>query len=493
MVEIFCPMNRFLKTVLFFGVLIAVLYASLNPVEYFSCRPQGDHAWAQCDRASVALNYFQYAYPFFEPHTHNVAYNPSGIAAGEFPLIPFLVSKLYGYFGFHEYIYRIFTLFFSLVGFFTVFMISRIFLSRIIFQISASVFWILSPNLIYYSTGFLPDSVSLSFFAIAVYFLVYQEVISVKNILLFSLFSSIAVLLKSSVLFLVVAIGFALLVTTYKIGESKRILLRFISLIIPFLFCLSWIIYARHSQQLYHSNIFKLGLLLPNTFQDLLDSGIRLAVNLPKFYPLPILFLICFSLAFLVRNFQSANLLHVFTLSAFAMWALFFVVMMRNASHHGYYHIPFQIAISTLFISAAGIAEQKEWNLKGIHFISIGLFTFCSWGLYATTIHKISSHQEFINSQWKTLEPVLRNAGIKNTDRVFSAVDPSYNISLYFMNQRGWTCPEKVWDSYKIDALSDCQYAVFTDTTIAREPIIEKYLTTEIAAYGPLHIYKLKH
>lgn len=493
MVAMFYPMNKLVKSVFCVAVLIAALYAALNPLGYFSCRPQGDHAWAQCDRASIALNYFQYSYPFFEPHTHNVAYNPSGIAAGEFPLVPFLVSKLYRYFGFHEYIYRLFTLFFSLVGFFTVFIISRIFLSRIIFQITASVFWILSPNLIYYSTGFLPDSVSLSFFAIAVYFLIYQEVITVKNILLFSLFSSIAVLLKSSVLFLIVAVGFAFLVTAYKRGESKRILFRAVFLIIPFLFCLSWIIYARHSQQLYHSNVFKLGLLLPNTFQDLLDSGVRLAVNLPKFYPLPILFLICFSLAFLVRNFQSANFLHVFTLSAFAMWALFFVVMMRNASHHGYYHIPFQFAISTLFISVAGIAEQKKLNLRGIHFIATILFTFCSWSLYAVTIHKISSHQDFVNSPWKTLEPALRNAGIRSTDKVFSAVDPSYNISLYLMNQRGWTCPDKVWDSYKIDALNDCQYAVFTDTTIAREPIIKKYLNTEIAAYDPLHIYKLKH
>ncbi len=486
-------MNKLLKSVLCLSVLIVVLYAALNPVEYISYRPQGDHAWAQCDRASIALNYFQFNYPFFEPHTHNVAYNPDGIAAGEFPLVPFLVSKLYRYFGFHEYIYRLFTLFFSLVGFFIVFMISRMFLSRTISQISTSIAWILSPNLIYYSTGFLPDSVSLSFFALAVYFLIYQEVISVKNILLFSLFSSIAVLLKSSVLFLVVAVGFSLLVIAYRRGKGKSTLFRSIFLIVPFLFCVSWIIYARHSQQLYHSNVFKLGLLLPNTFQGLLDSCISLAFNLPKFYPLPILLLICFSLVYLVRNFKSDKLLHVFTLSAFVMWAIFFIVMMRNASHHGYYHIPFHFTISTLFISVAGIAEQKKWDLKGIHFIAIGLFAFCSWYLYAVTIHKISSHQDFVNYQWKALEPVLRNAEIKNTDKVFSAIDPSYNISLYLMNQRGWTCPDKVWDTYKIDALNDCQYAVFTDTIIAHESTIEKYLACEIAAYGSLHIYKLKH
>jgi len=483
-------MKRFLQTLVLFTAALALLYLPIHPIDYFSSRPHGDHTWAQCDRASLALNYFQFHYSLLAPNTHNLAYNPTGIAAGEFPLIPFLVSKMYLCFGFHEYLFRIFTLAFSLVGFVVAFMIAKRQLKFLRSQLIASFVWLLSPNLIFYSTGFLPDTVALTFFILAFYFLLQQENRSSKNLFAFSVLSSVAVLLKSSVLFLVAAVFVSLLITAYKKKQLKIVLVQVLWLLLPFFSCILWILFARHSQQVYHSNIFKLSATYPLSFAMAISYCYTMLHNLPKVYPLPILILILCSLILLLRNFKAGEFFHVFALTAFFMWLTFFSLMMRNACYHGYYHIPFQFSVFAIFVAALKIAEEKRWQIKAAP-VYAGLTSLFAFILYTNTLGKISSATDFVNKDWYTLESTLRTAGIKNSDRVFSANDASYNISLYCMNQRGWNCPSKVWDSYKIEALKNCDYAVLTDTSYLHQSAIEKYFGKEITQYGSLHIYRV--
>lgn len=486
-------MNNVFKQVLCFTVLVVILYAVLNPVTYFLSRPHGDHAWAQCDRASIALNYFQFDQKFLEPHTHNLAYNSTGIAAGEFPLIPFLVSKLYSCFGFHEFLYRFFTLGFSLLGFLITFLIAKDFLKAFLFQLLVATLWLLSPNLIYYSTGFLPDTVALTFFIVGFYFLIKGNFKSVRSILLFAVFSSIAVLLKSSVLFLVAATFVTLLFTGNKNKAHQSVFATILFLSIPVIICVAWLTYARHLQILYHSNVFKLGVMLPKTLSDVMQYSFKMAANLPKIYPLPILILILISLLLLFKNFNSRNYLHVFTASCFAFWFLFYCLMMRNASFHGYYHVPFQFTVFTLFACAFKIIEEQEWCITPYRIAGIAFFFFLSFALYGNTLRKISSHYDFINTNWYTVEPTLRKAGVKNSDKVFSANDKSYNISLYLMNQQGWNGMNDVRLSYSIEALKNCDYAVLTDTSYLQQALLSNFFEKEIATHNTLHIFKLKH
>ncbi len=486
-------MNSFFKQVLCFITMVAILYSVLNPVTYFFSRPHGDHAWAQCDRASIALNYFQFDQKLLIPHTHNLVYNSSGIAVGEFPLIPFLVSKLYRCFGFHEFLYRFFILGFSLFGFVIAFLISKDFLKTVLFQLLAATLWLVSPNLIYYSTGFLPDTVALTFFILGFYFLVKGNFKSVRSILLFAVFSSVAVLLKSSVLFLVAATFVALLFSGDKNKAHKSISVKILLLSIPVIICVAWLTYAKQLQILYHSNVFKLGFMSPKTLNDVMQYSFKMAVNLPKIYPLPILILILLSLLLLFKNFNPRNCLHVFTASGFAFWLLFYCLMMRNASFHGYYHVPFQFTVFTLFASAFKIAEEQEWSVTPYRKAGIAFFFFISFALYGNTLQKIYSHYDLVNTDWNTVEPTLRKAGIKNSDKVFSANDKSYNISLYLMNQQGWNGMGDVRESYTFEALKICDYAVLTDTSYLHRPLLSNYFGKEIAKQGSLRVFKLNH
>ncbi len=480
------------RGLLFFLIAIATLYAAIDPIYYLSTRPHGDHAWAQCDRASWALNYYQYQAKFGEPQTHNIVYNNTGIATGEFPAIPYLVSGLYKTFGYNEYLFRLTTLLLTLPAFIFSFMLAKKHLNHIGAVLVASLLWVCSPNLIFYSIGFLPDSVALSFFTAGLYFLLSAEQLNLKSTLLFIVFTSVAVLLKSSVLFLVAAVYISLLVTQWRTNEFKRTAIVASAISIVLFVCLAWLLYARICQISYHSNVFKVGMLLPHSTEETAHSLGMFIRNLPKLYPVSSLFILLVLMFVWLSNFNWRNFFHVFTLTGGILWVVFFIFMFRNAGHHGYYHVPFQVLIFTLSLSALQIIE-KSITLYKNQIIAIGCVSILSFYLYTGTVGKISSHYDLIDKSWLDLEPTLRGAGIKPTDKVFTAYDGSYNISLYLMNQRGWNSMPDVWDNYNHEGLKQCTYAVFTNDSIAQNTVISGYIDTLIATHKNLIVYRLKH
>ncbi len=479
------------KQLIVFILLVAMLYSVLLPGSYIFSRPHGDHAWAQCDRASWALNYYQFGYNFTEPRTHNIVYNPSGIATGEFPAIPYLVSKLYAIFGFHEFIFRLITLVFTLPAFVVAFLLARKLLSNTLSVLTASLLWLCSPNLIYYSTTFLPDTVALAFFAAGFWFIADSAVPNFKRIVLFSFFASVAVLLKSSLLFLVAAVYISLLINGWVNNKLKVVFTNTMVLTIPLLVCVGWLMYGRNSQLTNHSAVFKLGVLLPRNLNEISNALYLFARNLPKLYPLPIWIVFGVMAYLLVIRFSRNNFLHIFTVVGFGMWAIFFVILMRNAGNHGYYHIPFQFLLFTLTATALKTLPNHLHTTTKTITIG-GLAAIASLLLFIQTTKKISTHYSHINTEWLSLEPELRKAGISYSNKVFTAYDESYNISLYLMNQRGWNSMPGVWDYYKQDGLKACDYAVLTSDAI-NDSVIIKHLGVKLWENNSVSVFRINH
>ncbi|MBK7965050.1 MAG: hypothetical protein IPK10_07010 [Bacteroidetes bacterium] len=71
-----------------------LIYWVVGQQDIVPLRPQSVHQWAQCDRASVALNYYQEDMNFFLPRVHNLD-NGSGITGLEFPFVNYAVAILY--------------------------------------------------------------------------------------------------------------------------------------------------------------------------------------------------------------------------------------------------------------------------------------------------------------------------------------------------------------------------------------------------------------
>ena len=86
-------------------VCLLFVYLGVGQQNIIPLRPQSVHQWAQCDRASVALNYYQDDMNLFLPRVHNLD-NGSGITGLEFPFVNYSVAILYKFFGYHEWMYR---------------------------------------------------------------------------------------------------------------------------------------------------------------------------------------------------------------------------------------------------------------------------------------------------------------------------------------------------------------------------------------------------
>jgi hypothetical protein len=94
-----------LLSVVFFIISINIYHKYLGIYDHIEKRPCSVHIWAQCARASVALNYYKTDMNFFKPHIHKYL-NGEGITGLEFPLVNYIPAVLYKLFGFNEAYYR---------------------------------------------------------------------------------------------------------------------------------------------------------------------------------------------------------------------------------------------------------------------------------------------------------------------------------------------------------------------------------------------------
>lgn len=483
---------------LIFGLALICIYWIIDFPELFFMRPMGEHAWAQIDRASIALLFYQNDVGFFQPQTHNIALNSSGIAVGEFPLQSFFVSLLYNIFGFHEYLFRGTVLVSSLVGFVVAFVISNKFIANKWLSLIVSLGWILSPNLIYYSTGFLPDTFSLSLFVAGFYFLIksYPE-ITHKNLLWFVGFSSLSLLEKSSAMFiyLPVCLGILLHLREQKCSY-KTIVFRWSALIIPMLVSFCWIFYASYMQRKLQSNVFLLKPKFPLSLEDFVLILKQFAGKLLDFYPVFIYGLLLLSLFYLILKIKSVPVFFtVIIFGSIVGWGVFFITLSRQAWFHGYYHIPFQFVVFVILFTAVLCYEKSsiQERIRKFHpFILILSFCFgvLSINKYFT---ERAYHYDLINKNWMDASIALDRFGIHKQSKIVSCNDKSYNISLYLMNRRGWNITNDSWDYFIEKALSECDFLVLTDESILSRNIVRQYVGPFVGRHGSLSIYRINH
>jgi len=157
-------------TVLKFILVWGALLLSANFFSHFNHLPMSVHQGAQCDRASLAQNYFYGNMNFFYPEV-NEDRCVDGIVSCEFPLTSYLAAALYRTFGYDEFWFRLLSFLFAACGFFSLFLLIRHFLNE---WIAFCLIGILqfSPILLFYTNNFLPDIASFGLAFVAWYFFV---------------------------------------------------------------------------------------------------------------------------------------------------------------------------------------------------------------------------------------------------------------------------------------------------------------------------------
>jgi hypothetical protein len=202
---IFSP-YLWLGIILFFALLVR-LYKIDNPVA-------DHHSWRQADTVAVARNFYKDGFNFLRPQTDNFSpindpskdgrslVNTNRLFLVEAPIYNSIIFILYKFFGHHEYLARLVTIAFSLTSIVAIFLITRYFSNDFVAFVASSVLAFLPFN-IYFTRTILLEPVAITFFLIAVLFLIYYSKTNKAYFVLGSaIFMSSALLAKIFILFL---------------------------------------------------------------------------------------------------------------------------------------------------------------------------------------------------------------------------------------------------------------------------------------------------
>jgi hypothetical protein len=499
------------------GLLLAIVFLFL--LNFYSqtlfYRPSSIHQWRQADCLSITKNYYEEGMHFFSPKVHCLR-APQGKAVSEFPLINYTVAMLWRVFGEHEFIYRLLNYLIYLVAIFVLFnTLLRFFESTSTLYIFFAVSLLLtSPLLVYYSLNFLSDVPALSFNIMAFCFLFwFYHTKKISYFYLSLLLGTLAVLLKASALMGLAMLSFILLIDLLKLNSFFKLEKLFHRKILPSLFViLSILLIKKWYTFALHYNTFDSGVFLLTVVPiwDMKEGAIfdvlkQLFNNLfPTFLNRPMFTLFFCCVLFVAFNLKKVNglLRYSFIFSAL-FFVLFILVFFQVFTVHDYYLINLFIFVIVTLFCLLEIMCQIDFKLNRylkftipILIIFNAFYAAAEYRLKTIKDDKLCAWYPFISKDerngaryffWsyeRTLKPFediqtdLRKLGIQRKDIFVNVADESPNISLYFVDQKGYTLSRDHFlkDSLCLEKLMSrkIQYLAFTDTSLLHKKAFER-------------------
>ena len=495
------------KVQLFFCLLILAFGAG-KVWQSIPLHPQALHISAQCDRASIALNFYQEDMNILVPHIHN-RMRGTGIAAAEFPIIQYAVACIYKVAGFNDSYYRTLVMLLFSIGFFFAWKISLSITRDTTTALFCSFLWLSSPTLMYYIPNFNPDPASLGIVLITwYYFLQWQTQPRVLFLLIIFITSCIAILIKASAAISIVAM-IALVVLDFLrlLSPDRKYLISkkgfmLTALLLPAIVAYIWYSYASRLNASVHSEFFTLSTRLPQNIEQVSAIWKSLRTNLLlHYYPLYFLALIVplhMVILFLNKHIPRQLIWCTFILAAGTV--SFFFLMFVAMEYHDYYIITLLPWIFFLLLSlATGINNFTKKNtvarkiafIAGISAIIIH-FSYCN-RIIANIYSKESSFYQYAFAATPEIRPLLQNAGLKYNDLVVSISDPSYDVSLYLMNQHGYTVAQKkdINRIFHLFLSRNAKWLVTNgDDCLPDLPIINKLVGKPVFTHKNIRLYK---
>ena len=465
-------------------------------------RPFGIHAWRQTDCASLALNYHQDDVSFLRPQMH-FRLNEKGEAIGEFPLLYFLVGKLYDVFGFHEFIYRFLWFSFAFFGSFLLYRSSLKFTGLKLESLLIGLVLMLSPVVGIYSLSFIPDTTALFITAISVYCLT-MSYLKKNDYFFYSgiLFLSLAGLLKiSSLLIPLSLLGVILLryLTERNVIRAGKV---FVGFMLMGLIIYSWYGYANEVNTTLGTNYFFMRLA---PYWELTSEEIQQVSDILKnerrdqFYSWSIL--IFSVLLYLSSIFggkkNNWNIAFIgISLVGIVVFAYLFFPQFR---YHDYYMINL-VLIVPAFLMAALIQLKDTHIYKRFSLIIQFLFIFAMFAGFLNSRRMV--YDRNTNDVYKShkirgyndLETYLIKLGISRDDLLISLPDQSPNTTLYLMNRKGWTNlyrDEITTADIEFMKEEGARFLLVGEEELLKDSVIMNYTDRPIGKYKDISIFKL--
>ena len=499
---------------MFFAVIWIAFSSASGVFQHFHKLPMGVHQSAQCDRASLAQNYFYGGMHFFYPEV-NENRCIDGIVSCELPLPSFLAACAYKLLGYDEFYFRLITYLFFSLGMFALFLL---FNSRInkISSMALVLILQLSPILLFYGANFIPDTCSLGLALIAWYSFFKRHIqhtyepnsksLSLQIIFILSLGFSVAIKTTSLIQFISMS---GLLVLSYlpflkiKIEQRKSLL---ISLLLSFCIPLLWYLWSKYLSLTHNSQYFMMSLPHSESWDKYFEAWAVYLANWPPqalSYPLIYIAVSLWFITLFLKKFIQRELYYLSVFNSFGS-LLFLFLMIEQFKYHDYYFICLfpAFALNWLALSDAVKKLPKNfWWFKIAIFIAVLIalnFQFYNGRKnleerYTEGNYWEQSHHRSIDIDSFRLK--VNALGINRNNCVLVGYDPSPNNLLYLLHLRGHRL-SKDHDQNRINDVlnsSHPQYFISNDTALSRQLKASAFQTKLELKYKYLELYKINY
>ena len=517
----------------FFIFILLVLALIYSWPRILTMRPQGVHVWRQTDCLSIADQYYQGDAGLLEPQMHCYISDDgtSGKTASEFPGIYYLVGQAWKVFGKHEWMYRLLSM---LLFSFALWSFSRA-LMALVHPLVAMLFslsFATSPVLIYYATNFLPDIHAFSFLLCGGSLYLRHAITPRRGLLRWAMFCFLlAGLFKITALVLPLVI-FALMILEsigLRMRANGRIFQDHKQQLMLFFFVFSlvacWYASAIHYCSIHggkysFNSLWPIWEASPERVSEILDKiqsfmfgqlfspvwfivlFVLLAVciyharAIPRWMWLGFVFLVLALFAQSMLWFQALDIHDYYWITLFVFPAVVLVLFSFILSVRGDYFLRWKWGLLLLGLGFAWSVWYASNNSNMRYFVHANGRYWPNYNDDEVAFYKY--YRTAYDEEWRpyeTIEPYLDSIGVKKNDLVITQPDPSFNISLYLMNRRGWSAMgdesntrEGILKRIQIGA----KWLLVLDRGMGPEKdFLQEFKTDSVGHYRGVSIYRL--
>lgn len=450
---------------------------------------------------------------FFHPQTHNFSSDgdTSGyVATSEIPVAYYFIALFYKIFGYHDYVYRIVNTLIFLIGLFFLFKTFALLVKGFFWPTVLTLLLFTSPVLVFYGNNFLTDSSALALALIGWYFFIaYYQTGAQKSYYTSMVFFFLGGAYKITALMSLVALFGIFIIEVLGIAKFKnkerlypKPLLQVIPFVLIFAIIGAWVAYAKHYNALHTTMYFSTGIFplwdmdkagIEQVLKNVREIWLNQYFHVASLYFLGVLFLM--NLVFIRK---SNRLLLTTTLLLLLGTMIYVILWFLTFKGHDYYTINLYILLVFNLVAFGWVVNEHYRSVFDSKYIKAAFFLF----LIVNIGHAYRQMEVRYNGWWTeypkykdfhTITPYLRSIGIQPLEPVISLPDTSH-LSLYLMNQHGWTeCLENNRDRASIAASvkKGAKYLIVNGSETLGRDYIQSFLYHPIGQYGSVRIYKL--
>lgn len=483
-------------------------YYNLN--QYLNLGPCSVHTWRQADSASFALSYYNQESIFLlKPQILNQE-SIDGKAASEFPIIYYLVSWLYWIFGPNDGLFRMFSLGLFCTGLIYFKKTILLWTNDYLLSSMLAIIPLLSPLLVFYSFGFIPNTSALAVSLIAGYYsMSYFQHKKEKDLFWGLAFWTLAGLIKITTL-----IGFLPFYffwfwevtkenSTERFFNKPRLLLVYMSLVVIIDLC--WVIFAKNYNQINNSSLFLMDIKpywrTPQNEIDYIWYRYETEWVHVVFHPLMIKFYYGLIALVVLFSFKISAYARFYFIVLSILTSLVVILWFNQIIVHDYYIIDWFPLVFFVLLAAAPIISKLKLN-KIVYVLILYVMVI--------SVHhakKVIDNRYDINNPDRTylnqsfykkqdLQRYMKEIGLTKEKMVVSIPDKSPNITLYFLNRKGWTNinigESNIGPNIVNLKNSGAEYLIISNQSVMTDSTLKPLLNNKIGEFdGSISFYKL--